>query len=131
MQTMIINQVSVFIENRKGRLADVTKLLAENGINLRAVSVADTADFGILRLIADRPQDVAAVLAANNVTATLTEVISVPLGDRPGDLAKKLAVLSKNGVAVEYLYAYLSAGSDGAVVVMRVDDTAKAEKLIG
>ena len=131
MQTMIINQVSVFIENRKGRLADVTKLLAENGINLRAVSVADTADFGILRLIADRPQDVAAVLAANNVTATLTEVISVPLGDRPGDLAKKLAVLSENGVAVEYLYAYLSDGSDGAVVVMRVDDTAKAEKLIG
>lgn len=128
---MIINQVSVFIENRKGRLADVTKLLAENGINLRAVSVADTADFGILRLIADRPQDVAAVLAANNVTATLTEVISVPLGDRPGDLAKKLAVLSENGVAVEYLYAYLSAGSDSAVVVMRVDDTAKAEKLIG
>ena len=109
----------------------MTKLLAENGINLRAVSVADTADFGILRLIADRPQDVAAVLAANNVTATLTEVISVPLGDRPGDLAKKLAVLSENGVAVEYLYAYLSAGSDGAVVVMRVDDTAKAEKLIG
>ena len=80
---MIIKQVSVFLENRKGRLASVTGLLAEKHINLRALSIADTTSFGILRLIADKPEEVAAILAENNVTATLTDVLAVPLGAHP------------------------------------------------
>ena len=92
---MIIKQVSVFLENRKGRLASVTGLLAEN-----------------------------------NVTATLTDVLAVPLGDRPGALARILAKLTENGIDVEYLYAYLTHEENGAVVVMRVDDTEKAAALL-
>ena len=127
---MIIKQVSVFLENRKGRLASVTGLLAEKHINLRALTIADTTSFGILRLIADKPEEVAAILAENNVTATLTDVLAVPLGDRPGALARILAKLTENGIDVEYLYAYLTHEENGAVVVMRVDDTEKAAALL-
>ena len=126
---MIIKQVSVFLENRQGRLAFVTGLLAEKHINLRALSIADTTSFGILRLI-DKPEEVKAVLAENNVTATLTDVLAVPLGDRPGELARILAKLTENGVDVEYLYAYLTQEENGAVVVMRVDDTERAAALL-
>jgi hypothetical protein len=121
---MGIKQISVFVENSSGRLAEITAVLAEAGINLRALTIADTADFGILRIIADDPEKALLVLHEKKYTARATEVIGVELEDVPGALAKVLKVFSETGVNIEYLYASLGQSNGNAVVVFKVQDLA-------
>ena len=121
---MIIKQISIFMENTTGRLADVTALLAKSGINLRAISIADTADFGILRMVADRPDAAVALLKAAGFAARETDVIAVEVPDQPGALATIMALFRDEGVNIEYLYASLEHSADQAVIVLKVDDIA-------
>ena len=119
---MIIKQISIFMENTTGRLADVTALLAQSGINLRAISIADTADFGILRMVADRPDAAVALLKASGFAARETDVIAVEVPDQPGALATIMALFRDEGVNIEYLYASLEHSADKAVIVLKVDN---------
>ena len=119
---MGIKQISVFVENSSGRLAEITAVLAAAGINLRALTIADTADFGILRIIADDPDKALSVLQEKKYTARATEVIGVELEDKPGALARVLDLFSKTGVNIEYLYASLGQSHGNAVVIFKVQD---------
>ena len=121
---MIIKQISIFMENTTGRLADVTALLAKSGINLRAISIADTADFGILRMVADQPDAAVKLLKESGFTARETDVIGVEVPDHPGELARIMALFRDEGVGIEYLYASLEHKADKAVIVIKVDDVA-------
>ena len=128
---MYIKQISAFVENRPGRIAEITGILAQNNIDLRALSIADTADFGILRMIVDNPEEAAVILKDNRVTVTLTDVIAISLPDKPGALSYLLEVLSNEGVSVEYLYAFVTPSQEGAAsVVIRPNDIEKAEALL-
>jgi hypothetical protein len=119
---MIIKQISIFMENTTGRLADVTDLLAKAGINLRAISIADTTDFGILRMVADQPDAAVKLLKAAGFTARETDVIGVEVQDHPGELARIMALFRDAGVSIEYLYASLEHKAEKAVIVLKVDD---------
>lgn len=119
---MHIRQISVFIENRAGRLETVARLLGEAGINIRALSLADTSDFGILRLIVNRPDAAADILRANGFTIRITETIAVEVPDIPGGLAGVLAVLGRKQINVEYMYAFVEKTTDKAVLVFRFED---------
>ena len=119
---MIIKQISIFMENTTGRLADVTALLAQAGINLRAISIADTTDFGILRMVADQPEAAVEVLKSSGFAARETDVIAVEVPDHPGELARIMALFRDEGVGIEYLYASLEHKVDKAVIVIKVDD---------
>lgn len=126
---MKINQISVFIENQSGRLSEVATLLGEAGINIRALSLADTSDFGILRLIVDKPEEAYSILKANDFTVGRTQVIAVEVPDIPGGLASVLNALSNCEVNVEYMYAFVHKG-DAAAMIFRFDDTEQAAKVI-
>ena len=119
---MIIKQISIFMENTTGRLADVTDLLARSGINLRAISIADTTDFGILRMVADQPDEAVRLLKDAGFAARETDVIGVEVADRPGELARIMALFRDEGVGIEYLYASLEHKVDKAVIVIKVSD---------
>ncbi|MFP4384039.1 MAG: ACT domain-containing protein [Spirochaetia bacterium] len=119
---MTVKQISVFIENISGRLAEVTRLLSDAEINLRALTIADTADFGILRIIVDDPEKAVRLLESNTFTAKITEVIGVEVKDDPGALAEVLELFEKNDVNIEYLYVTLERKEDGAVVIFKVED---------
>ncbi len=119
---MIIKQISIFMENTTGRLADITSLLAKAGINLRAISIADTTDFGILRMVADQPDEAIRLLKEAGFTARETDVIGVEVPDHPGELARIMALFRDAGVGIEYLYASLEHKADQAVIVLKVDD---------
>ena len=121
---MIIKQISIFMENTTGRLADITGLLAKAGINLRAISIADTTDFGILRMVADKPDEAVQLLKSAGLTARETDVIGVEVPDHPGELARIMALFRDEGVNIEYLYASLEHKVDKAVIVLKVDDIA-------
>lgn len=127
---MALQQISVFLENKSGRLAEVTQLLGKGGVNLRAISIADTADFGILRLIVDKPAQTLELMAANGFTAKETDVLGVEIPDRPGGLAEILKVFNDNGVNIEYLYATLEKNADMAVVIFKVEDIDHGIKII-
>ena len=119
---MIIKQISIFMENTTGRLADITSLLAKAGINLRAISIADTTDFGILRMVADQPDEAVKLLKESGFTARETDVIGVEVPDHPGALARIMALFRNEGVSIEYLYASLEHKANKAVIVLKVDD---------
>ena len=121
---MIIKQISIFMENTTGRLADITALLARAGINLRAISIADTTDFGILRMVADQPDEAVKLLKESGFTARETDVIGVEVPDHPGALARIMALFRNEGVSIEYLYASLEHKANKAVIVLKVDDIA-------
>ncbi|QGP92398.1 ACT domain protein [Neomoorella glycerini] len=123
---MKIKQLSVFLENKSGRLAAVTRLLAGQGINIRALSIADTSDFGILRLIVNDPEQAYAVLKEAGFTVSLTEVLGVEMPDRPGGLSNILSILEEAGINIEYLYAFIGKGDNGALVIFRVEELDKA-----
>ena len=126
---MAIQQLSVFVENKQGKLVETVKTLAENNINIRAMSIADTKDFGILRMITSDNDKTREVLSGDTVVNT-TEVIAVKMADKPGALYKVIDILSKAGVNIEYMYAFTASDSLGAYVVFRVDDVPYAQKLI-
>jgi hypothetical protein len=127
---MIIKQISIFLENVSGRLAEVTKILADSKINLRAMTIADTADFGILRIITSTPDDAVAVLSQAGFMAKETDVLAVEVEDHPGGLAHVMDVFSKNKVNIEYMYASLERRQDKAVIVIKVEDVQKGIKIV-
>ncbi|MBR2783982.1 MAG: ACT domain-containing protein [Firmicutes bacterium] len=124
---MTIKQISVFLENRPGTLAEATDALYQGNINMRALSVADTRDFGILRFIADDEEKALAVLKEAGYATTVTDVLAAIIPDDPGSMSKVLHALAAAGVNVEYTYAFLAEKVEhGAVVVLRVDDADRA-----
>ena len=127
---MIIKQISLFMENSTGRLAGATDLLAEAKINLRAISIADTTEFGILRLIADQPEKAVKLLKEAGFAARETDVIAVEIADEPGSLARIMALFRDEGVGIEYLYASLVHRAGKAVIVMKVDNSVAALALL-
>ncbi|MGQ9607664.1 MAG: ACT domain-containing protein [bacterium] len=127
---MKVKQISIFLENKSGRLAQVTKVLADNGINLRALSLADTADFGILRIIVNDVDKAYNVLKNSGYTLSETDVVAVEVPDRPGGLASILDSLWKSGLSVEYMYAFVKSSGDNAVMIFRFEDTDKAIKVL-
>jgi hypothetical protein len=123
---MKAEQISVFIENKSGRLAEVTRILGEAQINIRALSLADTSDFGILRLIVNDRERAKIVLKENGFTVAKTEVVAVEVPDRPGGLFQILRQLEIMSINVEYMYAFVERLSENAVIIFRFDETDKA-----
>jgi hypothetical protein len=127
---MTIKQISVFLENVSGRLAEVTKILSDGEINLRAITIADTADFGILRIVSDNPEKALKLLESAGFTARETDVLAVEVEDKPGGLAKVMDIFRENNVNIEYLYASLEKNKDNAVVIFKVEDVEHGLKII-
>ena len=126
---MSVKQLSIFAENRPGRLSNISHLLAVNGINIRAMSVADTKDFGILRLIVNDPDKAVAVLREGGCAVTVSHVLAIKLPDRPGGLAAAMQILYDNNVSVEYMYsAFISEKSAEAYLILRADSNERAEQ---
>ncbi|BBD07858.1 ACT domain-containing protein [Desulfovibrio ferrophilus] len=127
---MKVDQISIFLENRAGRLGEVTRVLAESGVNIRALSLADTSDFGILRLIVSDFDKAKAVLKENGFTVGRTTVVAVEVPDTPGGLHSILGMLSENSVNVEYMYAFVQQSGKNAIMIFRFDRTDQAIKLL-
>jgi hypothetical protein len=119
-------QISVFLENKAGRLSHVTRVLGDAGINIRALSIADTSDFGILRIIVNDPARAYRILKDANFTVSETEVIAVQVSDSPGGLAAVLEQMSESNLNIEYLYAFLGTSDNDALVVFKVEDIDQA-----
>ena len=126
---MLTKQISIFVENRTGRLAEIAQLLADYDINLRSLSVADTSRFGVLRIIVYDPYSVEKLLKEKGFAVSITSVISVRMDDRPGGLAEVLKVLADNNINVEYMYAF-QASNNEAYVIMRVDNDLAAQDIL-
>ncbi len=127
---MLIKQISVFVENKEGRLAEITETIAKAGVDIRALSIADTTDFGILRLIVDKPHETEKVLRDSGFTVSVTSVIAVGIDDVPGGFAKPMRVLANAHIDVEYMYAFISRDTKKAYVILRVNDNATAAKAL-
>jgi hypothetical protein len=119
---MAVNQISVFLENRNGQLAEITGLLAENKINLRAISIAETSDYGVLRLIADDSEKATSVLLANGNIINMNPVTVVSVPDEPAGLSELLKLLSAGNISIEYMYSLFTHQNDKAYMVFRVTD---------
>ena len=119
---MFIKQLSIFVETKSGRLAEITAILARAGIDIRALSVADTTNFGILRLIVDKPDEAEAALKAAGLTVSLTGVIAIGVPDQPGGFATAARALADAGIDVKYMYAFISRDQGRACVILRVED---------
>jgi len=127
---MKVEQISVFLENKPGALTEVTRILGEGGINIRALSLADTKDFGILRLIVNDNEKAKSILVARGFTVRKTEVVAVEVPDRPGGLADILKCLSQSGINVEYLYAFVQQTGSNAIIIFRFDETDRAIEVL-
>ncbi len=121
---MSIHQISVFLENRTGQLAEITQLLAQNHIDLRAISIAETADYGLARMIVDDAQKASNILLQHGDILSMTPVWAVEVPDRPSGLADLLAVLAKNHIDVEYMYSLFTHREGNAYMVLRISDEA-------
>ncbi len=119
---MRVEQIAVFLENKSGRLAEITRILAAENVNIRALSVADTADFGILRLIVDKVDQAKKILKNNGFTVGKTNVIAVEVADQPGGLASVLKTIEAAGLNVEYMYAFVNKHGENAVLIFRFND---------
>jgi hypothetical protein len=122
-------QISVFLENKAGRLSHVTRVLGEGKINIRALSIADTSDFGILRIIVNEPARAYAILKEAGFTVSETEVIAVKVPDSPGGLASVLEQMAEENLNIEYLYAFLGSSDDNALVIFKVEDIKLASEV--
>lgn len=127
---MFIKQVSVFVENKAGTMSEILDILAEENIDMSALSVADTSDFGILRLILSEPKKAEKVLKEKGYVVKLTDVVAVGIEDKPGGLSKPLKVLKDNGIGIEYMYAFIGKVSSGALVVMKTSDPEKSLEVL-
>ena len=123
---MFVKQLSVFVENKFGRISEIINALAENSIDISALSLADTSEFGILRLIVDKPELAVDVLKEEGVIVKLSDVLAIAIDDAPGGLAKALSVLTEANVVIEYMYAFIGKADGKAMTVIRVDDEEKA-----
>ncbi|MBQ3895241.1 MAG: ACT domain-containing protein [Clostridia bacterium] len=121
-----IKQISVFLANRKGRIADVTSLLADNNIDIRALSIADTESYGALRMITDDNEKAVKVLKEANFVTKINTVLAIEIPNEPGALAKVLSAIEDDGISVEYIYAFVGVQGDHARVIIRVNDNSKA-----
>ena len=119
---MAVRQISVFLENKIGRLAEITQILGNKEINIRALAIADTTEFGILRMIVDTPQKAYEALEERGFTVSQTEVVVVEVEDKPGGLAQVMAILEKEDINVEYLYAFVAPRGRGALVVLKIEE---------
>ena len=124
---MAIKQLTVFVENKQGSLVSITDTLSKHNINLRALSIAETQDFGILRLIVDDEKTAETILTEEGYLIKITEVIGVKISDEPGKLSEALRVLDENKINMEYLYAFMARTEKHAYVVIRVENNASAE----
>ena len=127
---MAIKQLTVFVENKRGAVIPVTETLSKHNINLRALSIAETQDFGILRLIVSDPETARDLLASLGCVASITQVVAVAVSDRPGALTDVMRVLSEKEINVEYMYAFLTSKGHSAYVVLRVGDNDAATALL-
>jgi hypothetical protein len=123
---MEVAQVSVFLENRSGGLVEVIDVLAKNGVDIKALSLADMADFGILRLIVDDPEQTRTLLKEAGFTVDKTRVVAVQVPDRPGGLGETLHALRRNNINVEYLYSAARRSGDKAIIIFRFDEIGRA-----
>ncbi len=127
---MFIKQLSIFIENKVGRLQDIVDALSKNGINIRTLSLAETTEFGILRIITPDVEKAKAVLKEADVISKITDVIAVYIDDKAGGLAKMLTVITNAGINIEYMYAFLGRTEGKALMVLKADDEEKAQKAL-
>lgn len=126
----MIEQVSVFLENKSGRLAELTRVLGDAGINMRALMVADTAEFGVVRVLCDEPERAVGALYSAGFGASITEVIAIAVPDRPGGLADVLETLESQGINVEYAYCFVEPAGDAAIDILRVEDPVLAREAL-
>jgi len=127
---MKVRQLSVFLENRKGRLCEVCSLLGDNKINIRALTVAETETFGVLRIVVDNPDKAAQVLKDHKITANITNVVAVEVKDKPGGLAGILKVVADHDINVEYMYGFVEKSSENALMVFRFENPEQAAKVL-
>lgn len=126
----MVKQISIFVENKPGRLAEVTQVLGDNNIDISALSIADTTDFGILRLILNKPDEAETILKQNGYTVSSTDVIAIAIPDTPGSLSKALKELENASIGIEYMYAFVGKTTDEAFVILRPDDPERAVGLL-
>ena len=123
---MFVKQISIFLENKSGRLSEVTRTLGDNDIDISALSIADTTDFGILRLIVNDPEKAERILKAEGFAVNATSVIAIGVQDKPGGLAKALDILDREKISIEYMYAFVSKSENEALVILKVSEPEKA-----
>lgn len=127
---MAIKQISVFLENQPGKLADFTSILSAQKINLRAISVAEASDFGIARIIVDDVFNAVTILKSENYICTITDVLAVEVQDEPGMLANMIGILGAEGINIEYMYTILGKKKDVAYMIIRTNADEKAAKIL-
>ena len=127
---MTIKQLTIFVENKKGGLAEITDILAGGGVDMQAMSIAETKDFGLLRIIVNDAERALKILKSHDVLVKITEVLGVQIPNQPGSLANVLNLLSNSDINIEYLYAFLSNVGENANVVLRVSDNYKATEIL-
>lgn len=127
---MNVEQISIFLENKSGRLAEVTSVLSEAGINIRALYLADTSDFGILRLIVNETEKAWQALKENGFTVEKTRVVAIEVPDRPGGLSSILNAIKDEGINVEYMYAFVEKSGENAIVIFRFDEFEKSVDIL-
>lgn len=127
---MLIEQISIFLENKSGRLADVAKILGDQNINIRAMTIADTTDFGILRLIVDQPEKAEKILIESGFTVRTTNVIAIEVSDQPSGLVTSLKILEEANVDIEYMYAFVDKSNDKAKVIFKIGNYERAIKVL-
>ena len=127
---MTIKQISVFLKNRPGKLAEFAAVLSAQKINLRAISVAEAADFGIVRIIVDDVFNAVTILKSENYVCTITDVLAVEVRDEPGMLANMIGVLGTEGINIEYMYTILGKKSDVAYMIIRTNNDSEAVKIL-
>ena len=126
----LIKQISVFVENKSGRLSDILNVIGKNGIDISALSIADTNDFGIVRMIVNDPDKAAEILKSNNLVVKVTDVIALAVADKPGGLAGEIEKLKNAGISIEYMYAFIGKSDKGALVIVRVENPEKAIEVL-
>ncbi len=127
---MKIRQLSIFLENKKGRLFEVSDILAKNGINIRALNIAETDDFGVLRLVVDHPDNALDLLKSSGFVANTTDIVAVEIDDKPGGLSIVLKTLAQADINVEYMYGFVEKRSNNAIMVFRFESPENAIKVL-
>lgn len=128
---MAVKQLSVFVENKSGRIAEITRILGAAGVNVRALSIADTTDFGILRVIVDNPEQAESICKKAGLMTALTEVLALRIEDKPGAFSAAMQILADNEISVEYMYAFLTPGDDKyACIIVSAADIEKAAEAL-
>ena len=127
---MTIKQISVFLENKKGRLAQVTHILGQNNIDISAISIADTTNFGIIRMIVNKPDSAIQAIRDAGFTVNTTDVLAVEVSDCPGGLHQVLEILNHNNISIEYLYSFVRRPSQSALILFKVEDTDSTIKVL-